>query len=185
MLLEWLCDKVSDSIRKDRNRRYDEEQSQKREKAWPVINDLCRAELQRIAKNPAIDMIYDMLFHGKPPVIKITVYCSSIKAFYNDDTSYEIVFATLGMSNLSYENCTIFMNNPIVHEPHWYGYNSGFDLEKYPYLYFCTGPRSFNECRAVGYLLAEKTGLQYDKPDSCVNAVDFVFPTNKKVLKSW
>lgn len=184
-MLFWLGEKICDGIDKYKRDQYKEEQAQKRERAFPVINALCHAELQRFSKNPVIDTIYNSLFRDKPPVTKITVSCTCVEAFYNNGTSNRIFFSELGLANLSYENSTIFLNNPIVHEPHWSGGVDSDVIDKYPYLYFCQRPTQFNECRAVGYLLAEKSGLPYDKPDSPINSISFVFPTNEIVLKSW
>lgn len=197
-MLFWLGEKIEDHLRKERNRRYDEEQAYKRQKALPIMNDLCRAKLQRIAKNPAIDKIYSLLFEGQLPVTKVEIWDYCVTAFYNNGTSKKVEFATLGLVKLTW-NKEIFRNNPSMPSGiNWFGYISDIKsaIDKYPYLYFC-GLTSygegvgfdvpfFNECWAVGVLLAEKTGLQYIKPDYRSETVTcFVFPTNEKVLKSW
>ena len=200
MLLYLLRNKIEDVIRDEKNRRYDEEQACKKQKALPIMNDLCRAELQRIAKNPAIDKIYRLLFEGQLPVTRVAIRDHCVTAFYNNGTSKEVEFKTLGLVSLT-RNKDIFLNNPSMPSGiNWSGYEWDIKpaIDKYPYLYFCgiwyfgKGPKTifFNERWAVGYLLAEKTGLPYIKPGDQPTSFDetvhyFVFSANEKVLKSW
>lgn len=197
-MLGWLMDKIEDKNRHNREQRYYEDQKQKREKALPRINDLCRSEFQRFSRNPAIDHIFSLIFEGKFPV-KLRVYLSGIKVSYDDDTSCVIDFRALGLMNLSL-NANIFYGEELLSGIDWTGrypeINSAMD--KYPYLFFCQcanpDPNTdypgrsvlcFDECSALGYLLAKKAGLAYERTAHHTNLSEFVFPTNIKKLKAW
>lgn len=195
-MLFWLVDKIKEANRNEAYRRQYEDMERRVEESLPKMNLLCKNELERFSRNPSINRLYELIFREGLPVEKFRVSKEHIDVFYYDGSTSQIKFRTLGLADLSF-NTTIFDNNPSL-IPNWErkdGYVTR-SINKYPYLYFCRMLRRFNEseecvvphfdeCLAVGYLLAEKTGLPYRKPDSTSMYVYGYFEFTTSPLKSW
>lgn len=190
-MLFGLLDKIERHNINESIRRHDEEEKRKAEAGRDRINELSKAEVERLSKNPIVDKIYKQIFNHKCAIEKFSVGCDGVNVRYVDGTSAMLEFKHLGMERLPGSDglpgrdTRIFDSDPLVLSANWDRY--GYLIEEYQvdetieisdtyfYLYFCEILRQnndsdlrtlphFNYCLALGHILAEKTGLKYRRP---------------------
>ena len=201
-MLFWLLDKVKESSQNEASRQRYEAEKRDAEKARIRINDLCKAEVERLGKSPVIVEVYNSVFNTGRCVEKFITKNDGIVVFFTDSTSVTIQYKSMGIRDLPEWDTTIFDSERLLYSVNWSNWGSILeDCSTYYYVYFCHALRRNNDSEkpvfphfdyrlAIGYLLAEKTGLQYKRPywnqTSCGKTMsyEFSFDTQSK-LKSW
>ena len=119
-MLFWLIDKMKETKQREEYALRYEQEKRNAEEALVRINDLSKAEVERLSNNSVINDIYNTIFNSSVcPVEKICVRYDGIDVLYVDGTSTEIEYIRMGMKKLPEYSTTIFDADHLVSSVSW------------------------------------------------------------------